>query len=478
MAVNNQTIIEAVYLAGTNDYQQRIPDPTQSAITATMDALFDPMNRQYLNQFIDVLINRVAFTYVRGKTWKNKLAPFKGAKINYGSTIQEIAPKWIEAHSYEDAAETLLKLHRPEAASWYHSQNRRDKYAISINIPELHTAFESEMGLNNLVAKIMQVPMSSDNYDEYRIMLNLLAEYEHRWGFFKHHLDAVPTDEESGKAFLTAIKTYAGQLQFPSSLYNSNAVEDIPVFAEPNELIMLVTPATSAAVDVNTLASIFHLDKAEETNVTKVIIDEFPIPNAVALLTTRDFFVCNDTLYENASFYNPETLATTYWLHHWGVYSVSPFVPAILFTTEAGTEINTITQSVTGIEITSEFTNAEPGAEVPLTVKLTGTIDPLSNVVMVAPDAATYTLVAETSEGNPYALDFRTRVDEYGVLHVGNNVPDGVKITVTAKATYINPSASTDTFTDTVDITVTDPNAPTPEDPDEPTPEEPSTPTE
>ena len=57
MAVNNQTILEKVYLSATNDYQQRIPDPTQSSISATMKALFDPMNQKYFNQFMDILIN-------------------------------------------------------------------------------------------------------------------------------------------------------------------------------------------------------------------------------------------------------------------------------------------------------------------------------------------------------------------------------------------------------------------------------------
>ena len=118
MATNNSTILTSVWLNATNDYQQRIPNPTQSKISATVKALFDPMNKAYFNQFMDVLVNRIAFTYVRGKAWDNVLAPFKGAKVNYGSTIQEVAPKWIRAHSYDEEAETLLKLHRPEAQSW------------------------------------------------------------------------------------------------------------------------------------------------------------------------------------------------------------------------------------------------------------------------------------------------------------------------------------------------------------------------
>lgn len=454
MAVDNQTIIESVYLAATNDYQQRIPDPTQNTIAATMEALFDPMNRMYYNQFMDILVNRIAFTYVRGKKWENVLAPFKGAKVNYGSTIQEIAPKWIKAHSYDDEDETLLKLHRPEAEAWYHSQNRRDQYTITINEEELRTAFTDEYGLNNWVANIMTVPMSSDNYDEYRIMLQLLAEYEHRWGFFKYHLSAVPTDEETGKEFLTAIKSFAGKLQFPSTIYNSQAITDIPVFAKPKELIMLVTPDTNASVDVNTLASVFHLDKADETRVTKVLIDEFPIPNAVALLTTEDFFVCHDTLYANSSFYNPQRMDTTYFLNHWGIYSVSPFVPAILFTTATGTVVNKITQSVTGITLTPATATVEPGGTVDLTVMLTGTITPESDNVKVAPNAATFELVGVDSDGKAIELNSRTYVDKYGVLHVQKKIADGSVITVTATSAYINPSGTTTEYTASATVTI------------------------
>ena len=50
MAADNATILAKVWLNGTNDFQQRIPDPTQHGVDATMQALFDPMNRQYYNQ--------------------------------------------------------------------------------------------------------------------------------------------------------------------------------------------------------------------------------------------------------------------------------------------------------------------------------------------------------------------------------------------------------------------------------------------
>jgi hypothetical protein len=461
MAQNNNTIMAKAWLAGTNDFQQRIPDPTQAGISATMSALFQPMNGQYFNQFMDILVNRIAYTYVRGQNYKNPLAVFKGNKINYGSTIQEIAPKWIKAHSYEDDAETLLKLHRPESEVWYHSQNRRDQYPISVNVDELRTAFTDEYGLNNLVAQLMDTPNNADEYDEFNIMKNLIAEYETRWGFYKYHLDDYPADDASGKAFLTALQTLGGKLQFPSSVYSGT---DIPVFAQPSELVLLVTPEAQASLNVNTLAALFNVDLAKVSYRT-VLIDEFPIPDAVALLTTEDFFVCHDTLYNTTSFWNPQTLTTTYWLNHWGVYSVSPFVPAILFTTAAGTVTPTIKQAVTGLTVTAEPGTVELGGSVRIVTKLAGTIDPADSDadVLVRPDACIYNVSAETPAGadpatkpaKPVQLNARTRVDNYGVLHVQKTgLKPGDVITVTATSTYVNPSGATVPHTGIAAVTI------------------------
>ena len=461
MAQNNNTIMAKAWLAGTNDFQQRIPDPTQAGISATMSALFQPMNGQYFNQFMDILVNRIAYTYVRGQNYKNPLAVFKGNKINYGSTIQEIAPKWIKAHSYEDDAETLLKLHRPESEVWYHSQNRRDQYPISVNVDEIRTAFTDEYGLNNLVAQLMNTPNNADEYDEFNIMKNLIAEYETRWGFYKYHLDDYPADDASGKAFLTALQTLGGKLQFPSSVYSGT---DIPVFAQPSELVLLVTPEAQASLNVNTLAALFNVDLAKVSYRT-VLIDEFPIPDAVALLTTEDFFVCHDTLYNTTSFWNPQTLTTTYWLNHWGVYSVSPFVPAILFTTAAGTVTPTIKQVVTGLTVTAEPGTVELGGSASIVTKLNGTIDPADSDadVLVRPDACIYNVSAETPPGDdpaakpakPVQLNARTRVDNYGVLHVQKTgLKPGDVITVTATSTYVNPSGATVPYTGTATVTI------------------------
>ena len=460
MALENSVIAEKIWLEAGNDYQQRIPNPTINSLDATWRALFKPGNNAYLNQFMDVLVNRIAYTYAHNMEWQNPLAVFKRQKLNYGTTVQEIALNWVKAHAYKDDVESLLRLHRPEGDVAYHSQNRQDKYPISIVLPELKNAFLDDYGLNRLVAGIMQAPVNSDNYDEYRIALNMLATYEDAYGFYKYPLSAVPTDEATGKEFLTAVRTLVGMLQFPSARYNAASVS-VPVFAKPSELVLLVTPAVAASVSVEVLSSIFHVEMAE-VNVRQIIVDEFPIPNVVAMLTTEDFFIMQDTLYENTSFWNAETLATNYYLHHWEIVSASPFVPAILFTVGGdGTTIPTVKQTVTGITLTGADT-AEAGENVQLTVNLTGTLAPVHDGVAVEPDAAAFSVAATDGGETPKVVELdpmSTYVDKFAVLHLADDLPAGTVVTVTATSAYVNPSAATTHYTASHAVTVAAPTA-------------------
>lgn len=457
MATNNTTIAGRVYLSATNDFQQRVPNPTISGIDATSKFLFKPNNGRYLNEFIDAYINRIGDQIVHNKEWENPLRVFKGAAMRYGSSIQESALKWIKAHTYNIEDSALEKISRPEAAVWYHTVNREDRYDITLEYPDLRQAFLDEYGLNRLIDAVLTVPRNSDNYDEYLCMMAQMSYYEQNWGFFKHHVSGEPTDEATGKEFLKAVRAYASKLKFPTALYSPVSAEyGIPVFANPEELVLFITADAMASVDVDTLAGIFNLDKADIKYRT-VIVPDIPVPNAFALLTTDAFFVCEDFVYANESFYNPSTLSTNYYLHHWEVVSCSPFVPAILFTTDAATDIPTLTQAVTDVEITAASQELKPGETTQLTVKLVGTITANDVGITVEPNAVTWSISGETAaaDGEPIALNTATRVDRLGVLHVQkSDLEAGNVLHVTGTTSYVNPSGSTTLHTKTVDITI------------------------
>lgn len=481
--VDNSTILNAVWLNGTWDYQQRVPAPDVATQRQQLEAIFAPNNGRIFNEFVDTLVQRIGMTIVRQQSWRNPLSPFK-ASLPFGGSVQEIATKWIKAHSYSMDAQTLLKLHAPEMEVAYHSTNRADTYPISINRALLQQAVVDESGINRLIDSVLQAPINSANYDEYLQTVNLLAFYEATWGFFKVSM-AEPDDEATSRAFLKKLKALVNRLAFPSSLYNAGVITDIPVFARPEELVLFVSPEAAAAVDVDGLAVLFHLEPTD-AKVRRIIIDQWPIDGAYALLTTTDFFQIYDQVYENGSFYNPETLSTNYFLNVQQIISCSPFVPAILFTTAEGTTTPTITQTVTtnqvvdpvwmqrykngnmapiasGTKLTRDMvTGKNPDDEydgVFLYGKLDGTLSDgtLSGVeeiggISVKPDAYIATGFTYSGTGMPAAANARTYIDRVGRLHLqaGAYKGDGTgTLSMTLLPTYVNPSGETPAATPT-----------------------------
>lgn len=461
MAVDNATILDKVRTKGTDDYQQRIPSATQTGVANTMRYLFDPMNRQYLNDCVWNMVNRIGLTVMaQNAPFENPLSIFKKENLYWGSTVQEIAVKWIKAHGYKDDAEDLLKMHRPEAAVWFYEMNRRDQYPISWTDDELRQAFVDDFGLNRFVAQIMETPRNSDNYDEMNIMLALIRHYEQNLGFYKVKVYAPPTDTASAKTLLKSLRATAGRMRFPSTQYNALNVTDIPAYANPQNMVLLIEPEYLASLDVDGLSAVFQLDKAD-VPYRIIQVPSLGIPGAVALLVSTDWYQVRDTLYGTTQFYNPQTLTNTMYLNHWGIYGVSPFTPCALFTTGEGTSINVVTQTVTDFTLTPGTGTVKAGGLMQLTPKLTATVEPTGTAVQVAPNAATYEVAAnhaaskDDAYGAAFDLNVNTFVDDQARLHVQRDgLVAGDVITVTGTATYVNPNGATTEHSATCTFTV------------------------
>ena len=479
MAVNNSTILDRAWLSATNDFQQRITRPTQRDISQFLEDILAPMNNDLWNEFCNILINRIGMQIVHSKRWDNPLAAaFGKGNMLYGNTIQELAPKWLRAHAYQNDVETLLKVHKPDFAQIFHSVNRKEKYVFSFNADEFRAAVADGadgVGINSLLDSLITAQLNSANYDEYIIMKQLIAEYEAKWGFFNVQLSALPTNETTAKEFLKDVRQIASKFRFPSTLYNAGLYEDLPVFEmDPDNIIMLATPETLASVDVDALAAAFNIDRAE-IRYRIVEVDEFPIPNTAAILTTRDFYLAYDYVYQTTSFFNPETLNTNYYLHVWQLLSVSPLVPCVRFSTEASTAVPVITQSLSGFSAALKYmdgTAYDPNVNNPIALgskmqivgTLTGTIEDTDGnaapaCFKLAPDAfivksitAYYEDATETIW--PMRASGATYVDSHGVLHIQSEMLDNTSVTVIestgvvwliveVECTYTNPSGVT-----------------------------------
>lgn len=468
MAETNSTIIGKFRLAGTNDFQQRIPDPSQAGMAATASALLDPLNRDIWNKFYPWLVNQIGTLIVRARTWDNGLEQYI-KDLGYGNTVEEAQVGWVKAHTYMDPDDSLLRSHYAEGGAAFHSVNYRQYYPVTVNEIELRAAVQTEYGLNELIAGIMAAPDNADKYDVYRAMMQLFAIYDKEHPIYTIEMNAAPTSANDYQGLLESFVAWGQRLRFPSAAYNATGNGDltaIPVFANPEELTLFVTPEIYAGIGVKGLALLFNEEYAK-VPFKVTVVDEFPIEGFYAVLTTPDFFQCYRKLRVVEDFRNARKLETNFYLHEHMALSTSPFAPIICWAKRTGTTPAIVTQAVTGVSI-GALTNTEQGdtgSQVSIggvkemTVVLQGTISPETPGVEVKPDAVVWSVSAETaaSEGEPIALNSRTYVDTDNVLHVQRTgLEAGNVLHVTGTAVYINPSGATTSYTQTVDLDVKD----------------------
>lgn len=465
MSVKNSTILERCWLQASNDFQQRIPNPSIAGISynTVIENLFAPMNNDLFNEFSG-LLNGLMATYVDVRRFENPLEFLKRPSSQWGFSERHIAVNYLAAHSYAfDKGECLLKVERPEFSEWFYSINRTDRYEFSWSRQELAQAFAQDgYGYDDLLAATITQMLSSAAYDEMNIMLQVFAEADKRTGgLYRYNISAAPEDEATAKELLKGIRTVAGRMRFPSTLYNALPV---PVHTDGSRLVLYALPEVVSSLDVDALASVFQLDRAA-VQYRIITVPEFPIPNVYAILCDEDFIYYRDFMTGmEPPFYNPENRTLKYYYFANAAVGFNPAAPCAVFTTDEATNIPTVTMSVTGAEFATATGNIEIGGKLQTKFQLIGTVTgSTTGKIAVEPDAATYEVSATRTVGNTteaVALNSRTYVDRYGVLHLQKSgIEVGDVITVAATTAYRNPSGNTTEYTATFTATAIAPVA-------------------
>jgi hypothetical protein len=456
--VPNSEILDAIRNESSSDYQNRIPSADKAGVAQTIQNLMDPANRRWKNEFIDALVNRIGLTIARSNSWTNPLATFKRGMLEYGNTIEEIQVGLLKAHNYDadrDYMEgTLFGRERPEVQTNFHTVNRQDFYKVTVNEAMLNRAFLDPNGLSGFVNMLMEAPSNSDSWDEFLLTTSLFAEYESNGGFYHANIPDVAANgstESQAKTALRKMRSMADTLKFLSTKYNAARM---PSFASADDLILLTSPEFNAAIDVEALAGAFNVDKATmHGRVIPIPKENFGIDGCQAIMTTKDFFVIADKLFESTSQWNPASLSNNYFLHHHEVVSASRFVPAVMFTTGADDEVITVHTAPTSIGTVEIL----PGADgtVPTTVAHGGLIAFAADVVPADADQAVQWTIAAADgadrdlEGDEptgvvvesviYPLSSGTFITQSGVVHIGLDERNDA-VAVTATTVVIDPS--------------------------------------
>ena len=426
----NAQIINTLRANGSFDFQRRIPEATQSNfVELGKNILRDPLIR---NEFVTNLVNVVSTIYIDGaRPWTNKLSEFKRATLDYGGKIEDIYVGLIEAEHWYNNREYGTEIFRrrlPRIESMYFHTNREDMYQVSISEAMMRRAMLSSGGLGDLVAQIMQAPVTSDNWDEFLLMASLLREHYASGGFTKIQVPdvtAANAGEAEAKKLIKAIRTTADKLVYLSEKYNPLR---LPTWSNTEDMILFVTPEAAATIDVDALAAMFNMEKGRiDYRIIKVPAEYIGIPKMQAILVDKKFFVCGDVLYENRSFANPMGLYENFWLHHHEIIGASLFANAVLFTSEEVTTATVDHGKITAITAINVTDIAEKTVE-----KVAPGFLYLLNAVATRTGGSEFDQhgILWSVAGN---TDPRTVVTQDGVLFIGAE-EEAKKLSVTAKA--------------------------------------------
>ena len=332
---NMQNVLNAILNGASEAYQARVPVATQNNLSEVGTAVMSYQATE--NEFLSALVNKVAMTIVRNKTFKNPLAVLKKGGVPLGRNIEEIYTNPATGTIFDPTGKDLLTRAIPDTKAIYHAMNRQGKYKVTITKAQLIQAFTSYSALEQLLNSIVNSIYSGDNLDEFLLMKNLFAEAITGGKLKTVEVDSV-VDTESAKAFVKSVKSVGQAMEFPSENFNSyfdiNKEKDakpVTTWTPLANQVLILRNDISVSVDVELLAKAFNVSYTDLQQRT-LIVDSFgSAKNCGAVLCDEAFVQVYDNLTQMESFHNGEGLYDNFIYHHWQTYSLSLFANAMAF---------------------------------------------------------------------------------------------------------------------------------------------------
>lgn len=435
--LTNAQILDTVRKYAPNDYKERVPATTQGSVAATLQA----MNNYTPNWdvFWNVFLGRIGRVQINDRmNFTNPLAKLKHPAMRYGRNIQEVQTNLIKARAYDAKAENVFgrEGREPDIHQIFHTENRRDKYTVNIPMEDvLRGSFIEGESISAFFNSLTEAPIASANNDEYLLMRSLTETYDNLWGFWNIQVDDLHnlgndlnTQVERGIKLIRAMNATYTKMKYFRTEYSPEG-RNKGLATKSNRLIAIIDADVNAALEAANMSFAFHNEGQKLVADDIIVLDELPISGCQALLLDEEWFQVVDTLgpLSMVAPMNPDNLSYNTFYHIWQVLSYSIFLGATMFSTRPDSEITAAQATYTGVTLQDAAGNTsstiQPGEEVQLIAKVTGTNSPNQAVV--------YSIKAFNGRGAVQTLPAEMFVDSNGVFHSGN-CHDIDKVTIAA----------------------------------------------
>lgn len=387
---NNEELISFI-INETPELKDELDLPVQGQGTKKYGEII-MNNERYKNAFINA-INLIGLTVIKRNEWENPWENFANqGTLKYGQQIREMITDLAKVFDYNKEYNNKTKFLEsfvPDVYSYLHDVNFQKVYATTINEAELLMAFDSDDGLLDFIADVIQNLYETFNYDKYQMDKYQLARRLINGTVTTvqiENFDALTPIE-----ILTKMKSYSNKLVFKKPNFNPAGIRRATPF---NKQIVMLDTDGEAEYTTQALAQTFFKNEAEfKTNLAlidgfgefdferlkELLEDDFieftqedieQLQNVAGMILSDKWFMdyykalntSNTDGKMKMEFVNPTTMERNIFLHVHMVLSTSPFENAIVFVKNK--------PSITSVEVSPSELSVSSGQTIKLNAKV------------------------------------------------------------------------------------------------------------
>lgn len=317
------TNAEIINLALGNTYKSRIPTATQENLSEVANAIlaYEPAK----NEFLTNLFNKIGLTLISKIDFNNPFARYRGARIEYGDTVEDIYVDLQVGYEYDQTNTDPFGQSKPNVQALYHTINFEMQYKTTINDSLIRRAIRTPNGLTDLVTSCVAALRDSADYDEYICTIKLLSN-DSIYGKIVYLGEATGNKKTDSTNLLTAIKNVGSSMRFMSKEFNQMKTNQVCSF---DRQLLIIDYKYKDSIDLDVLAGVYNLSKADIAQ--RIIEVEGFIENTglACVVVDERGFKLNQALVDGGMIYNPQGLYTNHFYNNWEVISWSLYRNAV-----------------------------------------------------------------------------------------------------------------------------------------------------
>lgn len=368
-------ILNAIRDVAGAEYQSRIPQATRTNIASIGNTIlnFAPS----ANAFFTGLLNRIGKVVIdRMDSVEDIYDVFENGKLEFGDTIQKIFVDIPKASAFDGTATTaMLSQSKGAIHVEYTKVDRKIFYKTTISVAQIKEAFTTVAKLDEFVRALIEAMSTALGYDKYVMLTNTLATHcayvvngeacaladsdDNKYfrklvipssvAVYNSTSKEIEWEATGAKVFLKMLRVASRSLKFPHALsygepdLTGEELDNggtISVVRTPvKNQVCALEVSTMANIDVDALAVLFNMDKAEPK--TRMIeLEDGALGNIThdgtasqldyqyhlaGFICDKDAVIRGTSFEDKDSFKNPEAEYVNMWNHYWGYMAVSKF---------------------------------------------------------------------------------------------------------------------------------------------------------